>query len=81
MSDRKTIELKFPVEIDGTSVSVLTLRRPKVRDNLAAEKMSSNNAEREIALLAMLADVSPNDLHELDMGDYAALQKALTSFF
>ena len=81
MSERTTVELKFPVEIDGTSVSVLTLRRPKVRDNLAAEKMGGTNAEREIALLAMLADVSPNDLHELDMGDYAAMQKALTSFF
>ncbi|CAM5289273.1 phage tail assembly protein [Eoetvoesiella caeni] len=81
MSDRTVVELKFPVEIDGVAVSILTLRRPKVRDNLAAEKLGGTNAEREIALLAMLADVAPKDLHELDMGDYAALQKALTSFF
>ncbi|CAM3791984.1 phage tail assembly protein [Castellaniella denitrificans] len=81
MSDRTTVELKYPVEIDGAQVSSLTLRRPKVRDNLAAEKMGGSNAEREIALLALLAEVSPAALHELDMGDYAALQKALTSFF
>ncbi|WP_322999957.1 phage tail assembly protein [Castellaniella sp.] len=81
MSDRTIVELKYPVEIDGAQVSVLKLRRPKVRDNLAAEKMGATNADREIALIALLADVAPSALHELDMGDYAALQKAVAGFF
>ncbi len=45
------------------------------------EKMGSNDAEKELAMLAMLAEVAPAALHDLDMADYATLQKALTDFF
>lgn len=86
MSDRVTpertaVSLKYPIEIDGAEVSVLHLRRAKVRDRLTAQKMASTDAEREVALIAMLADVTPSNIESLDMADYSALQETLTSFF
>lgn len=76
-----TVALQYPVEIDGVKTSALTLRRPKVRDQLTVDKMGASTAEKEVAMIAMLAEVAPNSLHELDSADYAALQKALAGFF
>jgi len=81
VSERTTVALKYPVEIDGVQVSALHLRRPKVRDQLLAQKQGGSDAERELTLIANLADVAPQALHELDSQDYAALQRTLTGFF
>lgn len=81
MSERKSVELKHPIEVDGVRVSVLHLRRPKVRDRLAAEKAGSTDAEQEIAMIAALADMTPSNLHELDLIDYKAVSEAFTGFF
>jgi len=78
---REKVELKYPIEVDGVTVSVLSLRRPRVRDRLAAEKLGKSDAEKEIALIALLAEIPHEALHELDMGDYSAVQQALTGFF
>jgi hypothetical protein len=80
MSERVSVELKYPIEIDGVNVSVLHMRRPKVRDRLAVDNLGDTDAKREVTMLAMLADVAPTSLHELDMCDYAKLQKAFTGF-
>lgn len=79
--ERTTVALKYPIEIDGATVAALHLRRAKVRDRLTAQKMGTTDAEREIALIAMLADVTPSNIESLDMADYSALQEALTGFF
>lgn len=81
MTGRVEVALTYPVELNGVKVSVLHLRRPKVRDRLAAEKACKTDAEQEIFMIAALADVVPDQLHELDMADYAALQKAFSGFF
>jgi Phage tail assembly chaperone proteins, E, or 41 or 14 len=77
---RVKIELNQPIDIAGAKVSVLQLRRPKVRDMLSVEKSAENDAEKEIQLFANLCEVSPDDLLELDMADYATLQKAYQDF-
>jgi len=81
LQTRETVALKYPIEVDGVSVSVLHLRRPKVRDRLAADKLGKTDAEKEIALIALLAEVTPETLHELDMADYTAVQQAFAGFF
>jgi len=58
----------------AAEVDVPMGRFEKVRDRLAADKMGKTDAEKEIALIAMLAEVAPETLHELDMADYGALQ-------
>jgi Phage tail assembly chaperone proteins, E, or 41 or 14 len=78
--NRIKIELNHPIDIAGAKVSVLQLRRPKVRDMLSVEKSAENDAEKEIQLFANLCEVSPDDLLELDMADYAKLQKTYQDF-
>ena len=74
------IELTHGIDIDGVRVSVLQLRRPKVRDMLTVEKSVENDAEKEIQLFANLSELAPDTLMELDMADYAKLQKAYQDF-
>lgn len=77
-----TIELNFPVKVDGIESSVLQMRRPKVKDQLFFEKRGAgmSDAEREIRLFANLCDIAPNDIEALDMMDYAKLSKQYQDF-
>ena len=79
-TSNQNIELQHPINIDGVQVKTLRLRRPKVRDMLTVETAIGHDAEKEIQLFAHLCEVNPSDLHELDMADYAKLQKAYQSF-
>lgn len=74
------INLQYPIKLDGAEISVLSLRRPKVRDMLSVEKSAQTDAQKEIQLFANLCEIRPDDLHELDMADYAKLQKAYQDF-
>lgn len=75
-----TIDLKYPVTFDGMTVDQLTLRRPRVRDRLAAEKSSGSDIEKEIRLIANLCDLAPQQVELLDLADYTRLQACLTDF-
>lgn len=77
-----TIELSFPVKIDGIETSVLQMRRPKVKDQLVFERRGQNmsDAEREIRLFANLCEVSPEDIETLDLMDYAKVGKQYADF-
>ena len=70
------IKLNEPIKIDGVSISELTLRRPKVRDRLAVERLGTNDAEKEVNL----ADIPKEAVEELDLADYAKIQEALQGF-
>ncbi|MGB0503597.1 MAG: phage tail assembly protein [Thalassolituus sp.] len=78
--EKLKIELTHPIDIDGIKVSVLQLRRPKVRDMLSVEKSVDNDAEKEIQLFANLCELTPENLLDLDMADYSKLQKAYQDF-
>lgn len=74
------IQLKFPVECNGEEILELELRRPKVRDQLAATKRKGSDEEKEINLLADLCDVSPEVIADLDLADYAQLGEVYQGF-
>lgn len=74
------IKLNEPIKIDCVSISELALRRPKVRDRLAVERLGTNDAEKEVALIANLADIPKDAVEELDLADYAKIQEALQGF-
>ncbi|WP_265036326.1 phage tail assembly protein [Wolbachia endosymbiont (group A) of Anomoia purmunda] len=74
------IKLTEPIKIDGILVSELTLRRPKVRDRLAVERMGNSDAEKEVALIANLASISREAVEELDLADYSKIQEVLQGF-
>lgn len=68
------IELKHPVKLaTGQQLAKVTLRRPKVRDLKAAQRVSDKPEEQELALIAQLAGLTPEDVEELDLADYKAI--------
>lgn len=76
----QSIKLKHPIDLDGVKVDRIQLRRPKVRDMLAVDTSTASDAEKELNLFANLCELSPDNLMDLDMADYAKLQKAYQDF-
>ncbi len=69
--------LKHPIKTpSGQVITTLELRRAKVKDIKAAHRFSDKESEQEIALLALLCTptLTAEDMEELDVADYRALQ-------
>jgi len=70
----KQITLAHPVKLaSGQTLTKLAMRRAKVRDLKEAQRRSDKAEEQELALLALLCGVTPEDLEELDLSDYRVL--------
>ena len=76
----ETIKLTHPIEADGGTVSALQLRRPVVRDMLAADKAAGTEAEKEVRMFANLCEVTPSVIEALDLTDYMMLQETYRGF-
>lgn len=76
----QAITLLVPVTIAETTYSTLNIRRPKVRDRLAVERIKKTDAEKEIAMIANLAEVEVAVIEELDLADYNKVQQVLQDF-
>lgn len=77
----QTIKLQDPITIDNITYDELNIRRPKVRDRLAVERMKKTDAEKEIAMIANLAEVDIRVIEELDLADYGKIQQSFADFF
>ena len=72
--------LKYPVQLaSGKALDKLTLRRAKVADLREASRGGASQEDQEVALLARLSGLMPEDVLELDLADYKALQDAFRS--
>ncbi len=76
----QTITLIEPITVNGTIYDQLNIRRPKVRDRLAVERMKKSEAEKEIVMIANLAEVDAKVIEELDLADYAKIQGIFADF-
>jgi hypothetical protein len=74
------IPLTYPIEHEGLRIAEVGLRRPTVGDHLLVAKLNLSDAEREVRLIANLAELPPEAILKLDLKDYAAIQKALAGF-
>jgi hypothetical protein len=74
------IKLNEPIKVDGVLVHELCLRRPKVRDLLIAGKKDISESEREVNLIANLAEIPIEAIKDLDMRDYLKIQEILRDF-
>lgn len=81
MAEKITVSLEYPIKVNGIEVKSLAMRRVKVRDLIAANKSSDDNAERELKLLANLVELAPEEMEDLDVRDYTKLQTQLKVFF
>lgn len=77
----QAITLNNPITVDGISVSELTIRRPKVRDYLAIERINGSDLNKEVTLTANLTSVAKEAIEELDIADYVKMQEVLKDFF
>ncbi len=66
-------------KIELSDGRVIEMRRPKVRD-MNMIKGISDDLEREQALICNLAEMSKEELEDLDIYDYTLLQKELVGF-
>ncbi len=73
------IELTYPLKIAGAEVSVLNLRRPKVRDLEQMDKQSGDIA-KTVTLIANLAEITPEQVRELDAEDFAVVSEMVAGF-
>lgn len=74
------IKLARAIKIDGASVTALRMREPTVQDQLASAEHKGTDAQKELALVANLCQVSPDDLKQLTLKDYKQVQRALVGF-
>lgn len=76
----KLIRLSQAITVDGQTLNEITLRRPKVRDRLLVERLGTTDAEKEVALIANLAELPTSAIEELDLTDYVKIQGVLQDF-
>ena len=74
-----SIKLKHPIIADGVEVTELALRRPKVRDLERIDKVAGEIA-KAVTLTADLAELTPDQVRELDAEDFAAVAERLGDF-
>lgn len=74
------VELSRPMDIDGAKVKKLRMREPTVADQLASEEFKGGEAAKEIAMLANLCEIAPDDIKRLTLKDYKRLQAAFLGF-
>ena len=75
-----TIELEYPVIFKGAEIATLSMRRMKVRDQIAVAKQGGIDAEQEVRLFANLCEVTPEVIEGLDFKDYRKVQDAYRGF-
>ncbi|MFA5632666.1 MAG: phage tail assembly protein [Porticoccaceae bacterium] len=79
--DRIKITLDRPVDMDGAQVSVLHMRRGKVRDQIAAQRQANNDpAMTEVCMFALLCEIAPSNLEDMDLADYEKLRETFAGF-
>ena len=74
-----SIKLKHPIIADGREVIELALRRPRVRDLERMDKVTGEMA-KVVAMVADLAELSPDQVRDLDAEDFSAVAEALGDF-
>ncbi|ALV25038.1 putative protein, FluMu gp41 family [Campylobacter iguaniorum] len=64
------------IKINGKNIE---MREPKVRDMRIVSQIN-NPADKELSLISNLTGLSSDELDELNMKEYAKLQKGLQDF-
>ncbi len=82
MTTTSTVKIKLdhPITVNGIPVDEITLRRPTVKDALNSKRNKTSDEEAEMALLANLAGIAPDEFANLDMADFMEVQKVASGF-
>lgn len=74
------LTLEYPIQGPMGRIEKITIRRPKVRDQVAAQEGGGSAAEQELRLFSFITGQPPEVIGEMDYADYLALQKKFTGF-
>ena len=83
MTDTALVKLVRPIRVEERVITEVAIRRPKVRDLRAMEKMREPEAtelDHGIAMAAALCDLPLEAMDEMDAGDFAAISEVLGGF-
>ena len=75
-----SLDLRYPVEVDGATHTTLTMRPPRARDSRDAQRGAGSAGDMEIRLFSNLCEVAPAVIEELHMADYQRLQETYQGF-
>jgi hypothetical protein len=79
--ETRVIKLYSPVTLDGGAVlEDITMREPLVRDRIAHSKDRGNEEEKEARMIALLCNLSEQDIWQLTAADYGRLLDAFNVF-
>ena len=78
--DPNTITLDYPIDFEGSKLSEITLRRPKVGDISRASSKAKGEIPTAIELTAILSGLPPAAIEDLDAADFAKLQETVAGF-
>jgi hypothetical protein len=83
MTDTASLKLVRPIRVEERMVTEVVIRRPKVRDLRAMEKMrepEGTELDQGIAMAAALCDLPLEAMDEMDAADFAAISEVLGGF-
>jgi hypothetical protein len=83
MTDTASVKLARPIRVEERVVTEVVIRRPKVRDLRAMEKMrepGSTELDQGIAMAAALCDLPLEAVNDMDAADFAAISEVLCGF-
>jgi hypothetical protein len=75
----ETVTLKYPFTHKGEEIVDLKIRRPKMRDMKKAEAVK-DDLEKSLTMIALLAEVEPAVIEELDTEDFKAAADVVGKF-
>lgn len=74
------ITLSKPANIEGVKTTAVRMREPTVGDQEVASERSGSDASREIAAIADLCGLAPDDIRKMTARDWKRMQTAYLSF-
>ena len=83
MTDTARVKLVRPIRVEERMITEVAIRRPKVRDLRAMEKLrepDSTELDQGIAMAAALCDLPLDAMDEMDAADFAAISEVLGGF-
>jgi len=83
MTDTARVKLARPIRAEERMITEVAIRRPKVRDLRAMEKMrqpGGTELDQGIAMAAALCDLPLEAMDEMDAADFAAISEVLGGF-
>ncbi len=74
------VMLAHPEKVGGVEVDHLVMRRPKVRDSIAASKAYRDQTEQGAAVIASLCEITLDELSGFDMTNWSVLEAQYVDF-